>query len=201
MDTVPSAAVTSNRVLTLPNVITVARLACIPLFWWLLLVQDDRAAAAVLLGLLGATDWVDGYVARRFDQVSELGKVLDPTADRILFISCLAAMVVDGGVPRWLCLLVIGRELLVGGAMVVATFVFGMKRFDVQWIGKLGTALLLVAFPLLLLGASDVRGHEAVTFVGWCFAIPGLVASYYAAITYVPLMRAGLAEGRKARAR
>jgi cardiolipin synthase (CMP-forming) len=188
----------SSRVLTVPNVITVVRLLCIPLFWWLLLGQDDRAAAAWLLGVLGATDWIDGYVARRFNQVSDLGKVLDPTADRILFIGCITAILIDGGVPRWFCIVVILRELLVGGAMVVATM-FGMKRFDVQWIGKAGTFGLMWAFPLLLMGSSDVSWNEAATFAGWVCAIPGLIFSFYAAVGYIPLIRAGLARGREAR--
>jgi cardiolipin synthase len=201
VDAAPVTATTSSRILTVPNVITVLRLACIPVFWWLLLGLDEPVAAAVLLAALGATDWVDGFIARRYDQVSELGKVLDPTADRILFITCLLAIMIDGAVPRWLCLAVIVREVVVGGAMVIATFFFGMQRFDVQWIGKLGTALLLIAFPLLLAGSGDSDLQAVLTFAGWCVAIPGLVVSYYAAITYVPLMRAGLAEGRKANAR
>jgi cardiolipin synthase (CMP-forming) len=188
----------SSRILTVPNVITVVRLACIPVFWWLLLAQDNPAGAAYLLGALGATDWVDGYVARRFHQVSDLGKVLDPLADRLLFIFCLTAMVIDGGVPRWLCYVVIAREVIVGGAMVVATM-FGMQRFDVQWVGKAGTFSLMFAFPLLLLGSSDVAHAGFFEFAGWCFAIPGLCLSLYAAVTYVPKVRAGLAAGRKAR--
>ena len=87
--------------LTVPNAITCARLLCIPLFLWLLFAQDDRASAAWLLGLVGATDWVDGYAARHLHQVSELGKVLDPTADRLVFIICGGAILIDGSVPTW----------------------------------------------------------------------------------------------------
>jgi cardiolipin synthase len=195
--TAPTA--TTDRILTVPNVITLVRLLAIPLFWWLLLGQDDREAAAYLLGALGATDWVDGYVARRFGQVSELGKVLDPLADRVLFITCLTAILIDGGVPRWLCIVVIAREALVGGAMVVAT-AFGMKRFDVTWYGKAGTFALMFAFPLLLMGSSDASWNGFARFAGWCFAIPGLAISIYSAITYIPKIRAGLAEGRRERA-
>jgi len=191
----------NDRILTVPNLITLLRLCCIPLFWWLLLGQDDRAAAGVLLGLLGATDWVDGWVARHFNQVSELGKVLDPIADRILFLACLTAIIIDGGVPRWLCVVVIIREALVGGMMVVAT-AMGMKRFDVQWAGKAGTFALMWAFPLLLIGsAGDEFRHSFATFAGWCCAIPGLCFSFYAAVTYIPKMRKALAEGREARQR
>ena len=75
-----------NGILTVPNLVTVIRLACVPLFCWLLFERNDRTAAAWLLAVLGATDWVDGYLARRLHQVSELGKVLDPTADRIVVL-------------------------------------------------------------------------------------------------------------------
>ena len=183
----------------MPNVITVVRLLCIPLFWWLLLGQDDRESAAWLLGALGATDWVDGYIARHFNQVSELGKVLDPLADRVLFITCITAIIIDGGVPRWLCIVVIVREVVVGGAMVIAT-AFGMKRFDVTWLGKAGTFALMFAIPLLLMGSSGIAWHGLATFAGWCFAIPGLAFSFYSAFTYIPKIRAGLAEGRRERA-
>ena len=81
---------------TVPNAISVLRIACIPWFVWLLFAAEDRTAAALLLGALGATDWVDGWIARRFDQVSEVGKVLDPTADRLLLVVAAPAMIIDG---------------------------------------------------------------------------------------------------------
>src|SRR3954471_3299295 len=90
-----------DRWLTIPNVITVIRLLCLPLFLYLLFGRENRAAAASLLGILGATDWVDGYVARHFHQVSELGKILDPVADRLLFFVGITAIVVDGSCPLW----------------------------------------------------------------------------------------------------
>ena len=87
------------RPFTVPNLISVGRLACIPLFLWLLFSVQDRWAAALLLGALGATDWIDGYIARRFDQVSELGKILDPTADRLMLLVGIFAIWIDGSVP------------------------------------------------------------------------------------------------------
>src|SRR6185295_15479886 len=90
-----------DRVLTVPNAISIVRLLCVPLFVYLLFGRDDRAYAAWLLGALGATDWVDGYIARHFDQVSTLGKVLDPMADRILLGVAVIALLVDGTVPTW----------------------------------------------------------------------------------------------------
>src|SRR5690242_3941096 len=96
----PSGGARSSN-LTVPNAITVVRLLCLPLFVWLLFGREHRAAAAWLLGGLGATDWVDGFLARRWHQVSELGKVLDPTADRLLFIVGVGSIIIDGSAPLW----------------------------------------------------------------------------------------------------
>ncbi len=186
---------TTHQLLTLPNIITLVRLACIPVFLWLLFVEDDRASAAWLLGGLGATDWVDGWVARRYGQVSELGKILDPFADRLLFIVGVGAMIIDGAIPLWFAWLVVIREVGLGVVLVVATMM-GMKRFDVSFLGKLATALLMFALPGFLLGASDFPGHDVFNLAAWIVGIPGLVLSYYTAFTYVPLIRRNLREGR-----
>src|SRR5207302_10946930 len=116
-----TATAGESRVLTVPTLLSLVRLACVPLFLWLLFGPDPprRAAAAYLLGALGATDWVDGFIARRFHQVSTLGKVLDPTADRILLGVGIVAIMVDGSVPIWLGTIVIVREVLVSIAVVV----------------------------------------------------------------------------------
>jgi cardiolipin synthase len=188
----------TSRVLTVPNVVTVVRLLCLPIFLWLLFGRDEVVAAALLLGVLGATDFVDGYVARHFNQVSELGKVLDPTADRLLFIVGVGGIMIYGAAPLWFSLLVLIRELAVGGALVVLT-ALGMKRFDVSWWGKAGTLALMVSFPAFLLADADVAVSGFMRVVAWGFGLPGLVLSYYAAITYVPLMRRNLAVGRAER--
>jgi cardiolipin synthase len=197
---VASAPAGQDRLLTLPNAITIGRLSCLPLFLWLLFGKEDRVAAAALLGALGATDWVDGYIARRYHQVSELGKVLDPLADRLLFIVGVGALIVDGSVPLVFAWLVVAREVLFGGALVVLTFA-GMQRFDVSWWGKAGTFGLMVAFPLFLLGASDAWANDFWQLCGWLVGVPALILSYYAAITYIPTIRRSLAAGRAARVR
>lgn len=184
--------------LTIPNLLSVARLLCVPLFLYLLFGRDDRAGAAYLLAALGATDWVDGYVARRFDQVSKLGKVLDPAADRILLGVGVVAILIDGSIPAAVAWLAIVREVLVSIA-VLALAALGAKRIDVQWVGKAGTFALMFAFPLFLAShADDLGWADTAGFLAWCFAIPGLVLGWYAAATYVPLARAALAEGRAA---
>src|SRR5882762_2992721 len=100
---------TERRVLTLPNLISIGRLACVP--WFVVLLADDhRLEAAALLGVLGASDWVDGWIARRFDQGSDLGKVIDPVADRVLLIATGIALVVDGSVPTVVGVVVLARE-------------------------------------------------------------------------------------------
>jgi cardiolipin synthase len=185
-----------HRVLTLPNVISVGRLACVPLFLWLLLAQDDRVAAALLLGALGATDWVDGWIARHFDQGSELGKVLDPTADRILLVFAGLALLVDGSLPLWVGIVVLAREAVVSVA-VLALAAAGARRIDVQWAGKAGTLALMFALPGFLL-ADTLSGGVRTLVLGatWIFTIGGLALSYYALVTYIPLARAALREGR-----
>ena len=104
-------------ILTVPNLISIARLGCIPWFMWLLFGAEDRMWAALLLGGLGATDWVDGWAARRLGQVSELGKILDPTADRLLLLVAVPCLLIDGTIPGGFALTVLVREVLVGGPL------------------------------------------------------------------------------------
>ncbi len=187
------------RVLTVPNAITFVRLLCVPVFVWLLFGRSDRYGAAFLLAGLGATDWVDGFVARRYHQVSTLGKILDPTADRVLLGVAIVSIMIDGSVPLWLGIAVLARELLVAGAALVLAAA-GARRIDVQWVGKAGTLCMMFAFPFFLVSHSGAGWKDVAGLLGWGFALPGLCFSWYAAVTYVPLARRALAEGRAARA-
>ena len=191
------ASAASQRLLTLPNVITLVRLACLPLFLWLLFGVEDFATAAWLLGALGATDWVDGYLARRLHQVSDAGKVLDPVADRLLFLVGGGGILLAGCVPVWFGVVVLLRELLVGGTTLVLA-ALGARRIDVTWWGKAGTFFLMFAFPLFLMSHSDAGYADLAGVLAWLTGIPGLALSLYAAARYVPLARAALAEGRAA---
>jgi cardiolipin synthase len=197
--TTASTKAADQRILTLPNLISVGRLVCVPLFLWLLLAREARIAAAVLLAVLGATDWVDGWIARHFDQGSELGKVLDPTADRVLLVFAGVALLIDGSMPLWVGLVVLAREAVISVA-VLALAAAGARRIDVQWAGKAGTLALMFALPGFLL-ADAVSGGIRVPLlvVTWVFTIGGLVLSYYAALMYVPQARAALRAGRAAR--
>ncbi|HAP75113.1 MAG TPA: hypothetical protein DCR14_03435 [Acidimicrobiaceae bacterium] len=195
----PEEHLSSHKFLTAPNAFTLLRLCCIPLFLWLLFARDNRAGAAFLLGGLGATDWVDGWLARRFNQVSEFGKMFDPTADRLLFIVGITGIIIDGSAPLWFCWLVIAREVLVGGTIAIATLFFGMERFDVTWWGKTATFLLMFALPGFMLGASDFWGNGGFQVASWILGTPGLILSYYTAFAYVPVIRESLRSGRTRR--
>jgi cardiolipin synthase len=194
-----ATAAPESRVLTLPNVVTLIRLACLPIFLWLLFAEENRAAAAWLLAGLGVTDWVDGYLARHLHQVSELGKILDPVADRLLFFVGAGGILIDGSVPAWFAVTVLIREALVGGA-TLALAAMGARRIDVTWYGKAGTFLLMMAFPLFLAGNSTLSWADFGQFAAWATGIPGLALSLYSAALYVPLARTALAEGRAGRA-
>jgi cardiolipin synthase (CMP-forming) len=190
----PSPPPPRRGILTIPNLVTLVRLACVPLFCWLLFGRDDRTAAAWLLAVLGCTDWVDGYLARRLDQVSEVGKVLDPTADRILLGTVVISLLIEGSVPAIVGWGVLVREVLVSGA-VLALAAAGGRRIDVQWAGKAGTLALMVAFPLFMMGTPGPWGRPALA-IAWLFAALGLALAWYAAVTYVPMGRRALAEAR-----
>ncbi|MDQ1358341.1 MAG: hypothetical protein QOF20_1684 [Acidimicrobiaceae bacterium] len=186
------------RILTVPNAITFVRLLCVPLFVWLLFGRNNRYQAAWLLAVLGTTDWVDGYLARRLGQVSELGKILDPTADRIMLGVAIVSILIDGSVPLWLGIIVLVRELLVASA-VVALAAAGARRIDVQWAGKAGTFGLMLALPFFLVAHSAAGWKDVAGVLSWVCAIPGICFGWYAAITYVPMAKRALAEGRAGR--
>ena len=188
-----------DRVLTIPNAISVGRLLCVPIFLWLLFGRDDEFAAALLLAVLGSTDWVDGFIARRFGQVSNLGKILDPTADRILLLTAIVAIVVSGAVPLWVALLAIARETLVALA-AIGLGILGARRIDVTWFGKAGTFGLMFAFPLFLASHSDVGWADTARVLAWICVIPGLVLAWYSAALYIPIARRALEEGRVSKA-
>jgi cardiolipin synthase len=188
-----------DRILSLPNVVTTIRLVLVPVFVWLLVVPHHRDwfAAAVLLAALGSTDWVDGQLARRLDQVTNLGKVLDPTADRVLLVTAVVGILAAGAVPGPVAIAALSREGLVAVAAVCLALA-GARRIDVTLIGKAGTFGLMCAFPLFLAGHSTIGWHHVALVLAWVAAIIGLVLGWISVIVYVPMARRALAEGRTA---
>jgi cardiolipin synthase len=187
-----------DRIFTVPNVITLVRLLCIPLFLWLLFGAHRQTAAAILLAVLGATDWIDGFVARRYGQVSTFGKVLDPTADRILVGTAVISIMIYGAVPLWFGIATIAREVLVS-AMVLLLAAMGAARIDVLWVGKAGTFGLMFAYPTFLLGDGTAGWQEPIRIIGWVTGLVGLGLAWWAAGSYIAPARRALREGRAAR--
>ncbi len=194
----PQTSSPDRGVWTVPNLISFLRLACLPVFLYLLFPADNAAAAAWLLAVLGMTDWVDGYVARHFDQVSEVGKVLDPVADRLLFFVGLSAILIAGAIPDFIGIAILAREVVVGGTTVILA-ALGARRIDVTWFGKAGTFGNMVAMPAFLGSHSSVSYADALGWLAWIAVVPGLILSYVAAFMYIPIARRALAEGREAR--
>jgi len=188
-----------DRILTIPNVISLVRLACLPIFVYLLFGRDNRAAAAVMLGFLGATDWVDGYIARHYDQVTTVGKVLDPVADRLLFFVGITAILIDGSIPVWIAAMILLREIVVGATTIILAML-GARRIDVTWFGKAGTFALMVAVPMFLASESTLQVAGACRVIAWATVIPGLIFSYASWAMYLPLGITALREGRADRA-
>jgi cardiolipin synthase len=188
-----------TKIATLPNLITLIRLLTLPVFVTMLLVNEQRAGAALLLGVLGMTDWVDGWIARRFNQTSQFGMVFDPFVDRALFVVGTGSVLIDGGVPLWFCVCILVREVFVGLMMTIGTLV-GMKRFPVSIWGKRYTFLLMTAVPLLLLGTSTHVTADAAWLGGWLLGIPGLVMSYVVGVLYIPVVLRNVRLGRAERA-
>jgi cardiolipin synthase len=188
-----------TKIATLPNLITLIRLLTLPVFVTMLLVNEQRAGAALLLGVLGMTDWVDGWIARRFNQTSQFGMVFDPFVDRALFVVGTGSVLIDGGVPLWFCVCILVREVFVGLMMTIGTLV-GMKRFPVSIWGKRYTFLLMTAVPLLLLGTSTHVTADAAWLGGWFLGIPGLVMSYVVGVLYIPVVLRNVRLGRAERA-
>lgn len=180
-----------HRIATVPNAITLLRVACLPVFCWMLFGLGNRAGAAILLGALGATDWVDGWVARRFNQTSAIGEIIDPVADRLLFFVGIIAIAIDGSAPLVLCVLVLAREAAVSVATLVLAAI-GAQRVSVTWIGKTGAFVLMFAFPLFLMSNADVAGAQWWELAAWICGVSGTVIAYVSALGYIPLAREAL---------
>ena len=172
-----------DRIVTVPNLLSFLRILLIPVFVLLILNHGTEGAGLVLLGAVVATDWVDGYIARHTGQVSNLGKLLDPVADRLAITAALIVLVVRDAFPLWAALLVIVRDalILIAGLVLLAKY---KVRLDVRWIGKAATFGLMVAIPLVAWGHFELFLHRAAYDVGWLAFWPAIVLYYLAALVY-----------------
>jgi cardiolipin synthase (CMP-forming) len=185
--TVSTGSTSGDRVWTVPNALSLARLLGVPLFLWLILIRQDWWALGVLV-LAGTTDWLDGKLARMLDQTSRLGTVLDPMADRLYILATLVGLTLRGIVPLWLAALLVLREVLLGLTFpVLSRHGYGFLR--VSFAGKAATANLLYAFPLLLLGDHTGTYAEVARITGWAFVLWGTALYWWALALYVVQVR------------
>jgi len=182
----------SNRIFTVPNLISFARLAAVPVFWWLLLGRDRVGAATVLLIIVSWTDWVDGYLARRFDQVTKLGKALDPIADRLMIASAVVAGLTTEIVP-W----VIGVPLLVRELYMTAiTLVLAVRKrppLEVRYLGKLATFVVYGSIHSFYIAAVPFL-EDLFRPIAWVTSITGLLLYWIVAFQYTGDARSALTE-------
>lgn len=173
----------TDRILTVPNVISLARLLLVPVFGYLIVTERDVGALAVL-ALAGVSDWADGVLARRLNQTSALGRILDPAADRLYIAAALVGLAWRELVPWWLVAVLVLRELVVA-AVLPALYARGYGPLPVHLVGKGGTAMLMYAFPMLLL--SEVPGPIGwVAGVGgWAAALWGVGLYWFAGVLYL----------------
>ena len=177
-----------DRVFTVPNLISMARLAGVPVFLWLVLVPKADWWAVGLLIAAGLSDWLDGKLARAWNQQSRLGQVLDPAADRLYIAATLIALAVRAIIPWWLVAVLVSRELVLGVALLVLRrHSFG--PLQVSFLGKAATLCLLYAFPLLFLGSHAGTAALAARVTGWAFAIWGTALYWWAAALYLAQAR------------
>lgn len=175
--------VVSSRVLTIPNAISFVRLLLVPVFAVLLATGNDGWAILVL-AVSGASDWLDGVLARRLGQVSRLGQLLDPAADRLFIIVTLVALAWRDVVPWWLLVVLVLRDLVLG-IMLLVLGRAGYAPLPVHLAGKAGTFALLYAFPLLLLAELDSWVGVVAGVVGWAFALWGVALYWFAGALYL----------------
>jgi cardiolipin synthase len=192
--------VPGDRILTVPNAISMARLAGVPVFLWLVLGPKADWWAVGLLIAAGLSDWLDGKLARAWNQQSRLGQVLDPAADRLYIAATLAGLAVRGIIPWWLVAVLVSRELVLGVALL-ALRRHSYGPLQVSFLGKAATLCLLYAFPLLFLGSHAGDAALAARVTGWAFAIWGSALYWWAAALYLVQARqviAGAAHGEAA---
>jgi cardiolipin synthase (CMP-forming) len=181
-----------SRVLTVPNVLSILRLCLLPVFLWLVLGPEADGIAVAVLMFMGISDFFDGYVARRWNQTSRLGAVLDPVADRLYILAVVIGLVLRDIIPLWLAVVLPARDLFLW-FLVPFLRTRGYSALPVHFLGKAATAALLYAFPLLLLGDGTGTLAEVSKVFGWAFAIWGVGMYWWAGFLYAWQVRTLLA--------
>jgi len=174
----------TDRMWTLPNVLSFLRLAGVPLVLWLILGPQADGLAVLVLALGGLTDWLDGYLARAWHQTSRVGQMLDPIADRLYILAVLVGLALREIVPWWLAVIIVGRDVFVV-VLVPILKTRGYSSLPVHFVGKVATFCLLYAFPLVLLGSGQQGWLQLAWVLGWAFAIWGTALYWYAGGLYV----------------
>jgi cardiolipin synthase (CMP-forming) len=190
-----------DRVLTIPNAISAARIAGVPVFLWLVLGPRTATADDWAVGILmaaGLSDWLDGKIARALNQGSRLGQVLDPAADRLYIAATIVALAVRGIIPWWLVAVLALRELTVGAALATLRRQVGFGTLQVSLVGKGATLCLLYAFPLLFLGDHHGTPATVARVIGWAFAIWGTALYWWAAALYLSQVRSLVSRSARA---
>jgi cardiolipin synthase len=185
----PAVALGSDGILTIPNLLSFGRLLMIPVFVVLLLHHGTELAGLLVVGAVMSTDWVDGYVARKTNSVSELGKLLDPVSDRFAIAAAIVTLVVRGAFPLWAALLILVRDAVV---FLVGILLLGSKgrRIDVRPLGKVGTFVLMTTVPMIAWGHFRLPLAQMMTAVGWVFFPVGILEYYAATALYMGDIRA-----------
>ena len=193
----PDGAPTSE-VWTIPNIISMVRLAGVPLFLWLVIGHEADVWALVVLMISGFTDWLDGYLARRLNQMSKLGEILDPVADRLYILAAVIGLLYRDIIPLWVAVLLPLRDLFLWG-LVPFLRTRGYSALPVHYLGKAATAALLYSFPMLFLGDGDGPVATLSEVFGWAFAIWGIGLYWWAGLLYAWQVRKLMADrGRRA---
>ena len=177
-----------DRILTVPNALSVLRLLLIPLFLWLILVEQADMAAVVVLAVSGITDWADGLIARTTGQITRLGRLLDPLVDRVTIAATLVGLALRDLIPWWLVGLLVAREVLLL-LLVPQLRRHGLLALPVHYLGKAATFALYWGFPFVLVGAGSATWEQVLGALGWAFVIWGTALYWYAALLYVDQMR------------
>ena len=183
MSQAKNSSLLSGEVFNVPNLLSFLRIALVPVFLWFLL-EEMFVSAVTVLAVAGLTDFLDGFIARKFNQTTKLGKMLDPVADRLYIFSTLLALSVTGYVPWWLAGLVILRDLLMLISMPLLASL-GYRSLPVHYLGKASTFALLYSFPLLLMGKIFTEAAFIITPAAWAFALWGVALYWWSGFVYL----------------